>query len=496
MKSFSKVFIILVLTNSIVFSQNQLLEDIPFIPLPNQINSLEGYLYARNIEFIETNSNSQRLSSAIKIFQSVWENKINSSLFEASYNSKRDKVIKLVIDLDLEIQADAYHLEIVKEEILIRAHTSEGLYRGLTTLTQLILFSSSKSNLILPYGSISDSSKYNYRGSMLDVARHFFDVNDVKRYIDIMSLYKLNFLHLHLSDDQGWRIEIKKWPNLTSIGGQKEVGGTPGGFFTQKQYSELIEYAADRYITIVPEIDIPGHTNAALVSYPELNCDGISPPVFTGIDVGFSTLCANKEVTYLFLKDVIEEISLLTPGPYFHVGGDESYVTSKEDFIQIIDSVFTYVEKNKKTAITWGNNSKTGKILQYWNDESDYDIIRKSESVIYSPASHAYLDMKYDSLSVFGLSWAGYSSVKNAYNWDPQTVSEELINLEILGIEAPIWTETVSTFEELSYLVFPRLLGHAEVGWTSMDKRIWKEYKPRLDQHVKYLNTLGINTTK
>ena len=350
MKSFSKVFIILVLTNSIVFSQNQLLEDIPFIPLPNQINSLEGYLYARNIEFIETNSNSQRLSSAIKIFQSVWENKINSSLFEASYNSKRDKVIKLVIDLDFEIQADAYHLEIVKEEILIRAHTSEGLYRGLTTLTQLILFSSSKSNLILPYGSISDSSKYNYRGSMLDVARHFFDVNDVKRYIDIMSLYKLNFLHLHLSDDQGWRIEIKKWPNLTSIGGQKEVGGTPGGFFTQKQYSELIEYAADRYITIVPEIDIPGHTNAALVSYPELNCDGISPPVFTGIDVGFSTLCANKEVTYLFLKDVIEEISLLTPGPYFHVGGDESYVTSKEDFIQIIDSVFTYVEKNKKTS--------------------------------------------------------------------------------------------------------------------------------------------------
>ena len=148
MKSFSKVFIILVLTNSIVFSQNQLLEDIPFIPLPNQINSLEGYLYARNIEFIETNSNSQRLSSAIKIFQSVWENKINSSLFEASYNSKRDKVIKLVIDLDLEIQADAYHLEIVKEEILIRAHTSEGLYRGLTTLTQLILFSSSKSDLI------------------------------------------------------------------------------------------------------------------------------------------------------------------------------------------------------------------------------------------------------------------------------------------------------------------------------------------------------------
>ena len=495
MKSYNKLFFILVLINRVVFSQIQLLEDIPLIPLPNQINSVEGYLYTQNIEFIQTNSNSQRLSLAIKAFESLWKNKTSSTLLEAPYNTKRDKAIKLIVDPDLEIRGEAYYLKIEKEAIIITAQTNEGLYRGLTTLKQLILFSPSKSDFILPLGNISDSSKYGYRGSMLDVARHFFDVNDVKRYIDVLSLYKFNFLHLHLSDDQGWRIEIKSWPKLTSIGGQKEVGGTPGGFFTQKQYTELIEYAAERYITIVPEIDIPGHTNAALVSYPELNCDGISPPVFTGIDVGFSTLCADKAVTYLFLKNVIDEISLLTPGPYFHIGGDESYVTSKEDFIKIIDSVFTYVEKNKKTAITWGNNSKTAKILQYWNDESDYNIIGKSEYVIYSPASHAYLDMKYDSLSVFGLSWAGYSSVKKAYNWDPQLVSKKLKDLEILGIEAPIWTETVSTFEELSYLVFPRLLGHAEVGWTKMDKRIWKEYETRLKQHVKYLKTLGINNT-
>ena len=367
----------------------------------------------------------------------------------------------------------------------------------MTTLKQVVIFSDIKNNIKrLSTGIINDFSSYEYRGSMMDVARHFFDLDDVKRYIDVLSLYKFNFLHLHLSDDHGWRIEIKKWPKLTTIGGEKEVGGTDGGFYTQEEYKELVNYAHNKFITIIPEIDIPGHTNAALASYSELNCDGISPDIYTGTEVGFSSLCAQRKETYTFLKDVVNEISLLTKGSYFHVGGDESYKTSKEDFIQIIDSVISYVYKNDKTPITWDNDVKTAEITQFWNESSKLTALKKSKKIIYSPASRAYLDMKYDSLSKFGLSWAGYSSVKNAYEWDPKNIASklDLKEIDILGIEAPIWSETVSSFDELSYLVFPRLLGHSEIGWTSKDQRIWEAYNQRLKKHKIYLKSINIES--
>ena len=143
----------------------------------------------------------------------------------------------------------------------------------------------------------------------------------MKQYIDIISIYKINHLHLHLADDQGWRIEIKSWPKLTEIGGSTEVGGGEGGFYTQEAYEEIVKYAAERYITIVPEIDMPGHTNAALASYPELNCSGVAPELYTGTRVGFSTLCIDKEITYEFIDDLVRELAALSPGPYIHIGG-------------------------------------------------------------------------------------------------------------------------------------------------------------------------------
>ena len=187
---------------------------------------------------------------------------------------------------------------------------------------------------------------------MLDVARHFFSVEDVKRYIDLIAAYKMNILHLHLSDDQGWRIEIKSWPNLTSIGGSTEVGGGKGGFYTQEQYKDIVKYAQDRFVTIIPEIDMPGHTNAALASYPELHSIDSSVAnlqknmeqhketdtainLYTGTEVGFSTLRTHKEITYKFIDDVIRELAAITPGPWIHIGGDESHVTSKEDYIPL-----------------------------------------------------------------------------------------------------------------------------------------------------------------
>ena len=482
-------------TNTVNYDQK--LENIPFIPLPQVIESSNLFLSVSELSSIQTEIKSERIEAALKDFTNFWEQQTSNEIVINPNLNNSLKSIHLDLDYNSETSKEFYQLEINEKGIIIKSNTEEGLYRGLTTLKQVVIFSSKTNNIKrLATGTINDFTNYEYRGAMLDVARHFFDIDDVKRYIDILSLYKFNFLHLHLTDDQGWRIEIKKWPQLTVIGGAKEVGGTDGGFFTQTEYKELVNYAHEKFITIIPEIDVPGHTNAALASYAELNCNGISPNIYTGIEVGFSSLCAQKKVTYKFLEDVVDEISLLTKGPYFHVGGDESYVTSDEDFIQIIDSVFSYVQKNNKTPITWDNNVKTGEINQLWNEGSDFMAIKKSKKIIYSPASKTYLDMKYDSLSKYGLSWAGYSSVRNAYEWDPKILSTKLnLNeIEILGIEAPVWTETVSSFDELSYLVFPRLLGHSEVGWTSKDLRKWGDYNQRLKKHKIHLKSINIES--
>src|SRR5260221_7536627 len=194
---------------------------------------------------------------------------------------------------------------------------------------------------------------------MLDVARHFFSVDEVKRFIDLEALHKMNRLHLHLADDQGWRIEIKKWPDLTAKGSRTEVGGTPGGFYSQAEYADLVTYAADRFITIVPEIDMPGHTNAALSSYAELNCDGQAPPAFTGTAVGFSALCVEKDVTYRFIDEVVGEIAALTKGPYFHMGGDEVKTLTPDQYRAFVERVQTIVQAHGKQMIGWDEVAAT-----------------------------------------------------------------------------------------------------------------------------------------
>ena len=474
-------------------NENYNFHDYNLIPLPNRIIYEEGKLELNSIQEIIISPDSPRLFKATNELKDVLSTISNKAIKITSDITSTNISININLNTSIEDKVESYNLRINRMGITLESPSEVGLYRGITSLKQLFLISSGQNYTSISFGDISDYSSYPYRGAMLDVARHFFNVNDVKRYIDILSFYKINHLHLHLTDDQGWRIEIKKWPKLTTIGAEKEVGGTPGGFYTQKEYLEIVNYAHDHFITIVPEVDIPGHTNAALASYSELNCNGISPEIYTGIEVGFSTLCAQNDITYKFLEDVINEISTITKGPYFHIGGDESHVTPSESFIQIIDSAIAYVKKNNKKPITWDNNTKTAEIAQYWNKKSQLDVIGKSNQIIYSPASHAYLDMKYDSLSTYGLNWAGYTSVKDAYNWDPKLISESLNEIDILGIEAPIWTETVSDFDELSYLVFPRILGHAEIGWTNSKLRSWDKYKLRMEKHKIYLKSLGIN---
>ncbi|MCK0136274.1 family 20 glycosylhydrolase [Arenibacter sp. S6351L] len=397
---------------------------------------------------------------------------------------------------------EGYDLYITQDSIILNAKTAEGAFRGIQTIRQIIPETSNDTLTenkmwLIPTGKIIDNPNFEYRGSMLDVARHFFGVEDVKKYIDILAYYKINALHLHLADDQGWRIEIKSWPKLTEIGGSSEVGGGPGGFYTQEEYKDIVAYAAKHFITIIPEIDMPGHTNAASVSYPILNGNGKTPKIYTGTEVGFSTFDTRKDTVYAFIDDVVREISAITPGPYFHAGGDESHVTKKKDFIHFVSKVDKIVKKYGKKMIGWDEivhaDIDTSAIAQFWaNEENAKLAVKKGLKIILSPGKKAYLDMQYDTLSKYGLHWAGYIPVDTGYVWTPERYVQGINKENILGIEAPLWSETVSNMDEVEYLAFPRMIGYSELSWSTEENRNWGNYKVRLGNQAPYLDKMNV----
>lgn len=423
--------------------------------------------------------------------------------------NKEDKVgieryIYLTIPNMEEVQnKEAYSLHLNRDSVILNAGDPEGIFRGVQTLRQLIPMSSNDTLAEQPVwplagGQISDVPNYSYRGSMLDVARHFFSVADVKKYIDLLAYYKINVLHLHLTDDQGWRIEIKSWPRLTEVGGQTEVGGGEGGFYTQSEYQDIVEYAAQHYMTVIPEIDMPGHTNAASVSYPILDGTGNPLKLYTGTRVGFSSFDTRKDTVYSFIDDVVREISAITPGPYFHIGGDESHSTRKNDYIYFVERVEEIVNKHGKKMIGWDEIGQAElsptSIAQFWQSEAyTQKALDQGLQVILSPAKKTYLDMQYDTLSKHGLHWAAYIPVDTAYIWSPEKYMKNIPKEMILGVEAPLWSETISTMSELEYLAFPRVIGHAELSWSPEEKHDWDRFKVRLANQAPYLDRMEVN---
>lgn len=395
---------------------------------------------------------------------------------------------------------EGYKMITTPENVKIIAYTPEGISRGVQTLRQLLPADIEKDTVVtdvewsIPVSTIDDKPEYAYRGLMLDVARHFFTVDEVKRQIDHAAQYKINRVHLHLSDDQGWRLEIKKWPDLTAIGGSTEAGGGPGGYYTQEEFKDLVKYAAQRYVEIIPEFDMPGHSNAALASYGFLNEDGKKKPLYTGTEVGFSSFMTHDEKTYEFIDDVIREVSEISPSKYIHIGGDEAMSTKKADYDYFVGRVSKIVEKYGKTPVGWdpidtSSEIDSSVILQNWKD-SNQAAREKNMHMIISIAKKAYLDMKYDESTPYGLNWAGYIPVESAYKWDPTDYAPKKL---VLGIEAPLWTETISDVKVMDYMIYPRLLGYAEIGWTPKEGRDWTEYKSRLESQGERMKNQGIN---
>ena len=387
--------------------------------------------------------------------------------------------------------AEGYTLSITADRVRLSGYQPAGLFHAVQTLRQLLPASIEQANVqpgpwSIPGGDIRDYPRFGWRGFMIDVARHFFPVSEIERQLDLMAYYKLNVLHLHLTDDQGWRLAISSWPALTSIGGSSQVGGGPGGFYSQADYGEIVQYAAARYIMVVPEIDLPGHANAALASYPDLACTDKAPALDTDPAPTFASLCLRKPITATFIDDVIREVAAITPGPYIHIGGDEPNTTPSADYMSFISSVQTVVARYHKQLIGW-QDIASGSLnpdvtIQHWNWQQrglTANAASQGIAVIMSPVP-------------LGERFPGYISLETGYEWDATQIPI-IPEQQIRGVEAPLWTEVVDSPAVLDQMAYPWLLGYAENGWSVHNGRTWIDYAARLATHGPRLAALGVN---
>ncbi|MEI3865959.1 family 20 glycosylhydrolase [Microbacterium sp. CCNWLW134] len=407
----------------------------------------------------------------------------------------------------------AYRLVAADTGVEISAADATGLAAGLHTLAQLLTPVSE--GWLVPAIRIDDAPRFAYRGLMLDVARHFFPVADVCAVIDRAASLKLTHLHLHLTDDQGWRLQLRAHPALTAAASGSEIGGGPGGFYTREDYQEIVAYAAARHLTVVPEIDLPGHTHAVGLAYPHLAADPVVTPElaaeagtrgealpaagapYTGLGVGFSSLRLDDEATFDFVADVLGELAHLTPGPYLHLGGDEAFGTAPDQYDSFLSRVTQLVADLGKVPLTWHDAGRADvapeTVGQYWGlttpDAESADaaraFVRRASGVILSPADAVYLDMKYDGDTPRGLTWAnGPTSVRRAYEWDPASIIDGIADDDIVGVEAAVWTETIDDLAGLDTMMFPRVAAAAEAAWSaplgSTPERSWESFRRRV----------------
>ena len=423
--------------------------------------------------------------------------------------------IQLALDGAEDLGNEGYTVKVDENGIKVSAYQPEGVFNGVQTLRQLFPSEIESTEVetdvewAAPYCDIKDKPEYEYRGMMLDVARHFFPVESVKRQIDQAAKYKINKLHMHMTDDQGWRLEIKgemygeSLDKLRTIGASRScaTNGYRPGQYTQEEFRELAEYAAERYVEIIPEFDMPSHTWAALVSLNFLNSTEDGKPhapgydntqPYDGYDVGFCTYECRNEKTYEFIEEVIKQVAPLYPSKYIHIGGDEAHSTSDEDYAYFCNRVTEIAQKYGKTPIGWQNydtvvEDKENTVTQFWSTGNTQ--FQEGINYIVSTADHAYMDMKYDSSCPYGLTWASMNPIDDAYNWDP---TDHGSKDQVVGIEAPMFGETLAEDEAWDYMIYPRLMGHAEIGWTPKDDRVWEDYRTRMIAHGERLKNAGI----
>jgi hexosaminidase len=425
----------------------------------------------------------------------------------------------------------AYRMQVDSKGVSIGGDNETGVFYGIQSLIQLLPVEKS-SSLSIPYVTINDYPRFQYRGLMLDVCRHFFPVDYVKKYIDFIALHKMNYFHWHLTDDQGWRVEIKKHPLLTQVGGYRNgtiIGHHPGtgndsirhgGFYTQDDIREVVAYAAKRYITVIPEIEMPGHASAALAAYPNLGCTGGPYQVQQTFGVFDDVFCAGNDSVFTLLQDVLTEVMPLFPAKYVHIGGDESPKTrwktcpkcqkrirdnhlKDEHELQsyFIQRMEKFVNSKGKTIIGWdeileGGLAPNAVVMSWRGEKGGIEAAKQNHDVIMTPGSHVYLDhaqkKNEDSLTIGGL-----LTIQKVYSYDP--VPKELSPVEakhILGAQANLWTEYIANTRKVEYMLFPRVSALSEVLWSPPQNREWTEFEKRLEQQVKRYDLWKVNYSK
>jgi hexosaminidase len=459
----------------------------------------------------------------------------------------------------IEPNKDRYELRIDKSHISISSNSNAGLFYGIQTLLQIIEQASSEQKmkdgkLLLPQVTILDAPRFPYRGMHLDVCRHFFPVSFVKKYIDYLAAYKFNKFHWHLTEDQGWRIEIKKYPELITIGSNRNgtlIGRYPGkgndnkpygGFYTQAEIKEVVQYAAARYIDVIPEIEMPGHSSAAIAAYPWLSCFPQKPTEIPAKMISQKSMdeqkagriklvqetwgvfddvyCAGKDSTFKFLENVIDEVSTLFPSKYFHIGGDESpkahwklcpacQKRMKDNNLKdehelqswFVQRIEKYLNSKGKTMIGWdeileGGLAPNAVVMSWRGEKGGIEAARQKHQVIMTPGNPVYFDHT-QSKNEDSVTFGGYNPIENVYAYEP--VSKELNTEEgkyILGAQANMWTEYQSNPRKIEYQLFPRITALSEVLWSPKEKRDWKDFERRLPVIFERLDKQKINYSK
>ncbi len=438
--------------------------------------------------------------------------------------------ITLVLSKDDAHHAESYTLRIDNEHVIIEGDRA-GVFYGVQTLLQILPVRSS-GKLMIPALEIEDFPRFRWRGMHLDVSRHFFPVEFIKKYIDLIAMYKMNVFHWHLTDDQGWRIEIKKYPKLTQIGAyrngsmvgpfdaQKFDSIRYGGFYTQDEIRGIVDYAAGRHVTIVPEIEMPGHSVAALASYPELSCTGGQFEVGKAWGVYEDVFCT-KEETFNFLEDVLSEVCNLFPGKYIHVGGDEvpkdrwkkcpvcQAVIQREHLKDenelesyFIERIEKFLNKKGKQIIGWdeileGGLAPNAAVMSWRGIQGGVAAARLKHSVVMTPGGYCYFDYYQGSPQFEPLAIGGYTPIDRVYSYEP--VPSELTPGEegcIMGAQGNVWTEYITTPEQVEYMVLPRMAALAEVDWTPKANRDYNDFVRRLSAHFALLNRMEVNYSR
>ena len=497
------------------------------IPEPKDIQYEKGNLMLGKELEIYTNGNTNKhINNLAIILPEDIGNKLKTTKI------KEDAVIKLSINAALKTE-ESYQLKVDNGGVEIIGADMAGVFYGIQTLKQL-LFQNKKGQWSVPFVKIEDQPRFAWRGVMLDVSRHFYSVEFIKKYIDALAFYKINTLHWHLTDDQGWRIEIKKYPKLTQISswrketlvghysepGETYNGKKYGGYYSQEEIKDIINHAATKQVTIVPEIEMPGHSQAVLAAYPELAC--ISGPfeVSTIWGVHKEVFCPN-EATFEFLENVLAEVIELFPSKYIHVGGDECpkdrWEASQfcQDLIKkeglkdehelqsyFIKRMEKFINSKGKKIIGWdeileGGLSSTAAVMSWRGTEGGIAAAKQGNDVVMTPSQSLYFDYYQSKHESEPLAIGGFLPLENVYKYEPipDTFTKEQ-SKHIIGVQANVWTEYIKNSEQVEYMTFPRALALSEIAWSAPVQKNWDTFSKKVTTHMQILEDMHINTAK